>query len=480
MGSRHRRLAILKAALPLEYVIRFIILLVALTVIAMIILSFQNMSLPPAQDDKPQKPYPIIQKKAKFSREEVARNIADCYQSLSGMKPIGLEGKVCYIMESGKKGDFNFVTEPNIQPLLGPKIPVEYNTSSDSEFLTILFDFTNKKIIVRSTLEFDVTPTVAACAQKGEACIGVQCCKGLACKEGLSGEKACCKPTECPANNACIISGRCSGNKLCSTGSWKASTPNETICDDRMDNDCDGLIDIKDDDCATKLCTVTTTIKEALEKLAGKCPVINVPAGTYREGWIDVPANVHLKGEGESTLIILPANKGCGDYIFRVNADNVTIEGMSLDGDRANQGERVGCEADYGVFVGGERLPLPLPNANNVLVKDMIIKSMAGDGVYVGIAGTITNVTITKSTISNNFRNGISLTNGDKVYVTDNYVDGSSGYWGGGLAIDVEPEIVGRVSNAYIQNNRYKGVIEGSRYCRGRCSNIVVSGNIQQ
>ncbi len=488
MGSSHYRLAILKAALPLEYVARFIILLVALTVIAMIILSFQNMSLPPAQDGKPQKPYPIIQKKAQFTTEEVARNIADCHQSLSGTKPIGLEGKVCYIMESGRKGGFNFVTEPNIQPLLGPKIPVEYNISSDSEFLTILFDFIGKKIIVRSTLEFEATPSAAACALKGEACIGVQCCKGLACKDGISGEKACCKSAECPANGACIGSGRCSGKKVCSRGAWEASTANETVCNDGIDNDCDGLIDIKDSDCASKLCIVTTTIKNALEKLAGKCPIINVPAGTYKEGWIDIPANVHLKGAGEDTIVMLPEDKGLDDYVFRANNNNIIIESMTVDGDRAHQKQAPSYEWDYGVIAGKgtfdnnrESKLNHSVTANNIIIRDMIIKGFAGDGIFIGDSGNIRNVTVTKSTVTDNFRNAISILHGTNLYITDNYVDGSMGYWGGGLAIDVEAEgPKGNVAeNVYIQNNRYKGVIT-SRYCTGRCINIVISGNIKQ
>lgn len=166
---------------------------------------------------------------------------------------------------------------------------------------------------------------------------------------------------------------------------------------------------------------------------------------------------------------------------------------MTVDGDRTHQKQgrqpdESNYEWDYGVIAGkgtfdNNRQPSlnHSVSAINITIRDMTIKSFAGDGIFIGDSGITNNVTVTKSIITDNYRNGISILQGTNLYITDNYIDGSMGYWGGGMAVDVEAERDnGNVAeNVYIQNNRYKGVIT-SRYCTGRCVNIVINGNIKQ
>ncbi|MBI2675535.1 MAG: hypothetical protein HYX24_03695 [Candidatus Aenigmarchaeota archaeon] len=244
--------AIFKAVLPLEYAVKFIIMLVALSVIAMIIINFQSLYPQPAPDDKkPLEAFPIIQNKSQFTGEEVARNIEECHSALSGLRPNNLVGKVCYIMQSGQ--DFGFVTDPNMRPLLNPNLPVEYNISPESKILTVLFDFTGRKIVLRSQSPERPASAGSKCAGRNESCSGAQCCRNLFCREDLSGEgKSCCKSTECSSNGICTGSGTCASGNVCVKGAWKPATPNETICNDGIDNDCDGLTDMRDLDCILK------------------------------------------------------------------------------------------------------------------------------------------------------------------------------------------------------------------------------------
>lgn len=218
---------------------------------------------------------------------------------------------------------------------------------------------------------------------------------------------------------------------------------------------------------------VNGSIKKAVESAGENCTVI-IPEGNYDEGWINIPEGVKIKGFGENTVIKLPAHKTCGDYIFSACQPNIAIENLSLDGNKKIQKPRAGCEWDFGIAVHGSSRYCGTESANpkNILIRNLRIKDFAGDGIYIGLNNDINNVTVKNARIWGNFRNGISITSGKNIKIIYNYVDGTSGYWGGGVAVDIEPNSKEwTVENTLIAHNKYKGTL--LNLCgRGICRNV--------
>jgi hypothetical protein len=139
-----------------------------------------------------------------------------------------------------------------------------------------------------------------------------------------------------------------------------------------------------------------------------------------------------------------------GISIFKVDGDsNVVIDGQGalLDGnvDTTNSYQ---SEFDHGIL---------LTNAKNITIKNLRIKNMSGDGIYIG--GGCDNILIDNVTIDVNIqdfsvpgqygRNGIAITGGKNIKIVNSTINGG---WPAGIDIELASGLDDSVDNVIIDN----------------------------
>ncbi|MFH1591925.1 MAG: hypothetical protein ABIB47_00995 [Candidatus Woesearchaeota archaeon] len=153
----------------------------------------------------------------------------------------------------------------------------------------------------------------------------------------------------CPGGGICA-----GGNQVCFAGSWSACdvTPQEEVCDDDIDNDCDGVVD---ENC---LCTEGDT--QPCGPNLGICKD-NRPLRTCRSGaWSDCEGGVTPVNEtGNSCFDDL--DNDCDGLIDEFDTDCIFIN--SCDDGIQNHGE-------LAIDCGGSCPPCPDPCLNGILDGD--------------------------------------------------------------------------------------------------------------
>lgn len=134
---------------------------------------------------------------------------------------------------------------------------------------------------------------------------------------------------------------------------------------------------------------------------------INVSAGTYvHAGQIVIDKNLTVIGADKDTTIIKPNSSFSDSYLFRVNAGEFDLSGVTLDGDDN--------------LYGGVRYTAPATGTlSNNIFKDIVLPSYLGIGVVV--YGE--NVTVSNNIFTNIGRVGIWV-GADNVLVTGNTYTG--------------------------------------------------------
>ena len=207
---------------------------------------------------------------------------------------------------------------------------------------------------------------------------------------------------------------------------------------------------------------------------------VNVPGGVYLVRYNAQGANASLNLKSNMTFamdagaeIKLMAN-GSGYYeILNVaNAQNVTITGGTITGDRATHTGTAGASG-FGIQVW---------NSKNVTIDGVTARNCWGDGFFVnGTNGTTTqDVTIQNCTADNNRRQGFSICDLNGGTVTGSTFINTNGVSPQG-GIDMEPyDSAQTVSNITISDNtfrnNYSGVEAGGS--AGSVSNVTISGNV--
>ena len=207
---------------------------------------------------------------------------------------------------------------------------------------------------------------------------------------------------------------------------------------------------------------------------------VNVPGGVYLVRYNAQGSNASLNLKSNMTFamdagaeIKLMAN-GSGYYeILNVaNAQNVTITGGTITGDRATHTGTAGASG-FGIQVW---------NSKNVTIDGVTARNCWGDGFFVnGTNGTTTqDVTIQNCTADNNRRQGFSICDLNGGTVTGSTFINTNGVSPQG-GIDMEPyDSAQTVSNITISDNtfrnNYSGVEAGGS--AGSVSNVTISGNV--
>ena len=181
-----------------------------------------------------------------------------------------------------------------------------------------------------------------------------------------------------------------------------------------------------------------------------------LPAGEYLVGE-DVndiyQGGISIYGDTEfifsdGAIIGIETNDKWNYCVLSLNGDNIIIRGGTIVGDRDTH-IFTPRESD-GKTAHDEGHGICVSNSNNVLIENMQIRDLTGDGSLVLESK---DVTFTNNTIYNNRRQGISVVGGVRINISDNdihHINGTAPQFG----IDIEG--AGRIDeDILIQNNNF-------------------------
>jgi len=206
--------------------------------------------------------------------------------------------------------------------------------------------------------------------------------------------------------------------------------------------------------------------------LNGEPRIVPSDGGYIAKGRYVIPKGDHIvriteeKGAwltvGDSTELVIEGNIRLEGNGFRacdiilVTGSNVLIHGKgSIIGDRATH---KGEEGEWGMGIR-------LHNATNVIMKDLNITNCWGDCIYIG--GKSESIEIDSCLLSGSRRQGISITQGVNVTISDCRIADISGT-NPQYAIDIEPNMRCVVDNVLIKNVTAKNCEGGFRALIGR------------
>ena len=178
---------------------------------------------------------------------------------------------------------------------------------------------------------------------------------------------------------------------------------------------------------------------------AGEYLVGDFGNAIYQKG-IDVFADTEFVFS-ENAVLTIDTNDKWNYCVLRLNGDNITVRDGVIKGDREthvfiprSSDGKTAHDEGHGICVWSN---------NNVLIQNMEISDVTGDGSLVLDSN---NVTFTNNNIYNNRRQGISIVGGTKIEIKDNeihHINGTSPQFG----IDIEGP--GRVDEDILIQNNY-------------------------
>lgn len=179
---------------------------------------------------------------------------------------------------------------------------------------------------------------------------------------------------------------------------------------------------------------------------AGKYLVGEDASDIYQAG-IDIHDNTEFIF-ATGAMVGIETNNKWNYCVLRLNGDNIIIRGGTIVGDRDTH-IFTPRESD-GSTAHDEGHGICVWNNNNVLIENMTIRDVTGDGSLVLESK---DVTFTENDIYNNRRQGISVVGGVRINISENeihHINGTSPQFG----IDIEG--AGRVDeDILIQNNNF-------------------------
>lgn len=182
---------------------------------------------------------------------------------------------------------------------------------------------------------------------------------------------------------------------------------------------------------------------------------VTLPEGTYLVGeegndiyqaGIDIFDNTEFIFS-EGAVLSIDTNNKWNYCVLRLNGDNITVRNGVISGDRDTH-VFTARESD-GNTAHDEGHGICVWSNNNVLIDNMEIHSLTGDGSLVLDSN---NVTFTNNNIYNNRRQGISIVGGTKIEIKDNeihHIKGTAPQFG----VDIEGN--GRIDEDILIQNNY-------------------------
>ena len=192
----------------------------------------------------------------------------------------------------------------------------------------------------------------------------------------------------------------------------------------------------------------TAAIQAAIDKVAGKNGTVLVPDGTYLvdavgDNRLALKNDMTLRLSKGATIKAIPNASEIYSVLTISGVSNVAVMGGTLEGDRDQHGGKAG---EWGMGIRVNR------GAKRVMIGDMTIKDMWGDGVYIQDAS---DVSICSITADHNRRQGMSIIKADGLTVLNSVFRNTRGTRPS-AGIDFEPdEPTDRITNVRIQDSKF-------------------------
>ena len=177
----------------------------------------------------------------------------------------------------------------------------------------------------------------------------------------------------------------------------------------------------------------TTFIQNAINDCILKNIELNFLTKTYLCETLNIEGNIVLNGNNATLQRITAPFEELQYYILRVRNECV-INDFTLIGDKNSQTN--GTQHSHGLDIRG---------CNNVTVNNIKVSNTMGDGIYIN---QVQNCFINGNIIIDNcIRNGISLINGEDIYIDNVYISNLNSQHLN-VGVDLEPNI----SSEYLKN----------------------------
>ncbi|MDO5769599.1 MAG: glycosyl hydrolase family 28-related protein, partial [Psychrobacter sp.] len=193
----------------------------------------------------------------------------------------------------------------------------------------------------------------------------------------------------------------------------------------------------------------TAAIQKAIDDVsqAGGGTVV-IPKGTYMidaETKLFMRDNVTVKMQDETILQAITNDAGHYSIIYFSQVNNAHLVGGQLIGD-----------LDTHTGKGGEwGMGIRISDSQNIVIENVTIKKLWGDGIYIGgNKGTTEDIILYNIMGDSNRRQGVSIVDGDGIKIINSVFKDTNGT-APGAGIDIEPNDNNRVTNVEILSSQF-------------------------
>lgn len=196
---------------------------------------------------------------------------------------------------------------------------------------------------------------------------------------------------------------------------------------------------------------------QTLQTLINKYKKVRLPGVQMfiNDNGLSIPSGARIYFSKGTVLKMLPSRKTHFDALKIYDVQDVQIYNAVIEGDKL---EHLGNTGEWAAGIG-------LRNAQNVVLKYGSVKNTWGDGVFIGSesGGVSRNITLSNFNIDNARRNGISITSGIDVLVSQVTISNTAGT-APECAVDIEPSLPSeelkniQLTDVITFNNRNGGI----------------------
>ncbi len=216
----------------------------------------------------------------------------------------------------------------------------------------------------------------------------------------------------------------------------------------------------------------TKAIQRAIDEVAGTGGTVYLPAGTYRvqtsrKNRLRLKSNMTFKMASNATLKMFSTNKSQYSVLLMSKAEDVTIVGGTIVGDRATHKGK-----------GGEwGMGITMRTSSRISISNVRVRNMWGDGFYVV---DVEDLALCSVRAENNRRQGLSIVHGNRILVTRSVFRDTRGTRPA-AGIDLEPDKPHqRITNVRIErskfiNNEGGGIMIAGK--KARVSRVQIQNN---